>query len=76
MAWQQFEHDARAAIGAMREPTDEMVDVFAEAAADAREAAREENRRMNRVNPNALAECQWFPTAYRALIDAALAIPG
>lgn len=60
---------ARAAIEAMREPTEDMVEAFAEAASDARKAAREENRLKDRPHPNAIAECQWFPPAYRAMID-------
>ncbi|TGV26314.1 hypothetical protein [Mesorhizobium sp. M4B.F.Ca.ET.143.01.1.1] len=60
---------AIAAIEAMREPTEDMVEAFAEAASDARAAAREENRLKDRPHPNAIAECQWFPPAYRAMID-------
>lgn len=63
---------ARAAIEAMREMTDEMVEAFAEAGFDAREAAREENRRRKLPHPSAIAECQWVPQAFRAAIEAAL----
>ena len=53
------------------EPTEEMVDAFSYAGADAREAARENNRKLGRHHPNAVADCEWIPQAYRAMLTAA-----
>jgi len=57
------------------EPTDAMLDSFAEAMSDARDRIRQRNIEAGRDNPHGMAVSEWFSSAYADMLLASPAAP-